>query len=194
MTKLDSILKQIGEFGKFQKSVYALLNFLTIMQCCQMFLLVFVADKPQWKCSRGEQSYLDQDQKKQGYPCYKNGSMCYNLTFNGEFTSIATEWKLVCNEEYKANIAQAIVMAGCLTGAVVFGGLADRHGRKYAIVLMQSLASVFCFASALVQSYEQFVILRFLCAATLTGSGTTIFVLISEILGPGLRGRVNRLH
>ena len=188
MSRLNKIWVQIGEFGRFQKSVYLLLNILTISQCCQRFLLVFVADKPQWQCSENEHSYLDQVTDNQGYPCYKNGSVCRNVTFDNEFTSIATEWKLVCDQEYKTNGAQAIILVGSLLGVVVLGGMADQRGRKFAIIFMQSLAAVFCFASGFAQSYVQFVILQSLGAAMLRAGGMTIFVLISEIIGPECRG------
>lgn len=184
MSQLNDILSRIGEFGPFQKRLYLLLNFLTVLRCFQMFLLVFVADKPEWECGvDGE--FLNSKEK---FPCLSNGSSCKNVQFSGEFTSIASEWRLICDKEYKRSLAHAIVMVGCLLGSVLFGGMADKRGRKSTIVLLYSISSVSCIASGLAQSYGQFVICRFITAVVLNGSSTAVFVLISETVGQRSKG------
>ena len=176
---LNNILSRIGEFGPFQIRVYLLLNALSVLRCCQMFLLVFIADKPQWNCLLDD-LILDGNKK---FPCLNNGSVCSNVQFSGEFTSIASEWRLICDKEYKRSLANALVMTGCLVGAVLFGGMADKRGRKSSIVLLHSVASVSCIASGLAQTYELFVLFRFITAVVLSGCSTAVFVLVSEIVG-----------
>ena len=149
-----------------------------------MFLLVFVADKPPWKCVT-DGNLLETNEK---YPCLKNGSPCYNVQFSGEFTSIASEWRLICDKEYKRTLANAVVMVGCLFGAVLFSGMADKQGRKYTIVVLYSIASVCCFVSGLAQTYEQFVLLRFIASVMMNGASTATFVLISETVGRSSKG------
>lgn len=186
----DDILKNIGEFGRYQKKIYFLVNTMSLFQCCQMLMLVFVADKPHWHCSQREKLFLKQDKidKMQLYPCYENGSVCRDITFSEEFTSIATEWKLVCDQEYKANLAQSVMMTGCLIGVVISGRVADRLGRKFVIISTQILAYVFGIVTGFVQSYYQFLVVRFLCGMTVVGGGLSGFVLLSEIIGPSYRG------
>ena len=186
MSQLNNILSRIGEFGPFQIRVYLLLNALTVFRCFQMFLLVFIADKPQWNCLVDDQ-ISDRDKK---FPCLNNGSACANVQFSGEFTSIASEWRLICDNEYKRSLANALVMTGCLLGAVLFGGMADKRGRKSSIVLLYSVASVSCIASGLAQTYAQFVLLRFITAVVLNGSSTAVFVLVSETVGQSSKGIV----
>ena len=159
----DNVLRGIGQFGRYQRKMYLLLNLISLFQCCQVLLLVFVADKPQWRCSKEEQSLLDQEKNSQGHPCYKNASVCENMMFNGEFTSVVTEWNLVCDQEYKANVAQSITMQ---TATYLFGLL-----------------------TGLVQTYYQFLLVRFLCGMTVVGGNLASFVLMSEIIGPSYRGR-----
>ena len=185
MSQLNNILSRIGEFGPFQMRVYLLLNALTVFRCFQMFLLVFVADKPQWNCPVDGEYLSDENEK---FPCLKNGSSCENVQFSGEFTSIASEWRLICDREYKRSLAGAVVMTGCLLGAVLFAGMADKRGRKSTIVLLHSVASVSCVASGLAQTYEQFVLLRFITAVMLNGGSTAVFVLISETVGQSAKG------
>lgn len=149
-----------------------------------MFLLVFVADKPRWQCGNdGQPSTANGN-----FPCLRNGSLCENAQFSREFTSIASEWRLVCDQEYKRSLASAIVMAGCFLGAVLFGGMADKLGRKPTIVGLYSVASFSCIASGFSQSFEQFILFRFITAVMLNGSSTAVFVLISETVGRSSKG------
>ncbi|XP_065263772.1 solute carrier family 22 member 6-B-like [Emys orbicularis] len=45
-------------------------------------------------------------------------------------STIITEWHLVCGQRALKDFAQSIYMAGVLVGALVYGGLADRLGRR----------------------------------------------------------------
>lgn len=153
-----------------------------------MFLLVFVADKPKWSC-HVDDGRLMGNQSQESFPCLINGSSCEHVHFSGEFTSIASEWGLICDQEYKRNFASAVVMAGRLLGAVLFGGMADKRGRKSTIVLLNSVASVFCLASGFACSFEQFVFFRFVTAVMLNGCSTATFVLISETVGQRSKGK-----
>ena len=183
----DNILKSIGEFGPYQKKVYFILNCLSFFQCFQMFLLVFVADKPRWQCRNVPRRYMD---KNFDYPCLKNGSVCGAIVFDKEFTSVVTEWNLVCDQEYMANIGQSVMMLGCLIGVITAGRLSDRIGRYYVTVGSQFLAFSFGIATALVQSYSQFLVARFLCGLVIVGGNLSSFVIMTEIIGPSYRGKL----
>ncbi|XP_028396517.1 solute carrier family 22 member 15-like [Dendronephthya gigantea] len=184
----DNILRKIGEFGPFQKKVFFILNSLSFFQCCQMFLLVFVGDKPRWRCSNvAIKPYLD---KNLEYPCLKNGSACREISFDGEFTSVVSEWDLVCDQEYKANIAQSVMMLGCLIGVITAGRLSDRIGRRYVTIYSQLLAFALGVVTAFVQNYTQFLFVRFLCGLVVVGGNLSCFVIQSEIIGPSYRGEL----
>lgn len=183
----DNILKKIGEFGPFQKKVYFILNSLSFFQCCQMFLLVFVGDKPRWHCSNVAIKHLDQNLE---FPCLNNGSACREITFDGEFTSVVSEWNLVCDQEYKANMGQSVTMLGCLIGVIVAGRLSDRIGRRYVIIYSQISAFALGIVTAFVRDYSQFLLARFLCGLVVVGGNLSCFVLQSEIIGPSYRGEL----
>ena len=184
----DNILKNIGEFGLFQKKVYLILNCLSFFQCFQMFLLVFVADKPRWQCRNVGKQYLDKDVE---YPCLKNGSACEVIVFDKEFTSAVTEWNLVCDQEYMAHIGQSVMMLGCLIGVIPAGRLSDRFGRRYVTIGSQLLDFSFGVVTALVQSYSQFLVARFLCGVVVVGGNMSSFVIMTEIIGPSYRGKLS---
>ena len=124
------------------------------------------------------------------YPCLKNGSVCGAIVFDKEFTSVVTEWNLVCDQEYMANIGQSVMMLGCLIGVITAGRLSDRIGRYYVTVGSQFLAFSFGIATALVQSYSQFLVARFLCGLVIVGGNLSSFVIMTEIIGPSYRGKL----
>ncbi|KAM7318616.1 hypothetical protein ACRRTK_021728 [Alexandromys fortis] len=97
-----------------------------------------------------------------------------------EFSStIATEWDLVCEQRGLNKITSTCFFVGVLLGAVVYGHLADRFGRRQLLLVAYVSSLVLALASAASVNYIMFVITR-----TLTGSalaGFTIIVLPLEL-------------
>ncbi|XP_053225166.1 solute carrier family 22 member 6-B-like [Podarcis raffonei] len=94
-------------------------------------------------------------------------------TYDGQvFTStIVTEWDLVCDFRTLQQMAQSIYMAGVLVGAVAFGGLSDKFGRKALLIwsCLQMAVSGSCAAFA--PSFTAYCIFRFLSGMALSGIG-----------------------
>ncbi|XP_018409837.1 PREDICTED: solute carrier family 22 member 6-B-like [Nanorana parkeri] len=64
-------------------------------------------------------------------PC-KPGDWKYDLS---TYTStIISKWDLVCEREWMKELAQSVYMSGVLVGAIVYGSLADRFGRRVVIL------------------------------------------------------------
>lgn len=99
---------------------------------------------------------------------------------HSEFSStIATEWDLVCEQRGLNKITSTCFFVGVLLGAVVYGHLADRFGRRQLLLVAYVSSLVLALASAASVNYIMFVITR-----TLTGSalaGFTIIVLPLEL-------------
>ncbi|XP_023368628.1 solute carrier family 22 member 7 isoform X2 [Otolemur garnettii] len=97
-----------------------------------------------------------------------------------EFSStIATEWDLVCEQKGLNRATSTFFFAGVLVGAVAFGYLSDRFGRRRLLLVAYVSALVLGLASAASVSYVMFAITR-----TLTGSalaGFTIIVMPLEL-------------
>ncbi|KAL2083667.1 hypothetical protein ACEWY4_021440 [Coilia grayii] len=106
-------------------------------------------------------------------PC-QNGWMFDNSTFK---STLASEWDLVCENKGFNKATTTIFFIGVMFGAVTFGSLSDRYGRR--IMLLVSYVSGMSFAviSAFSTSYIMFAVLRFL-----TGFGITGIVIISSVL------------
>ncbi|KAK2113750.1 hypothetical protein P7K49_008016 [Saguinus oedipus] len=97
-----------------------------------------------------------------------------------EFSStIATEWDLVCEQKGLNKAVSTFFFTGVLVGAVAFGYLSDRFGRRRLLLVAYVSTLVLSLASAASVSYVMFAITR-----TLTGSalaGFTIIVMPLEL-------------
>uniref|UniRef100_A0A8D0E6A7 Major facilitator superfamily (MFS) profile domain-containing protein n=1 Tax=Salvator merianae TaxID=96440 RepID=A0A8D0E6A7_SALMN len=84
-------------------------------------------------------------------------------------STIVTEWDLVCEFRTLQQMAQSIYMAGVLVGAVAFGSLSDKFGRKALLIwsCLQMAVSGSCAAFA--PSFTAYCIFRFLSGMALSG-------------------------
>ncbi|KAJ8248566.1 hypothetical protein GJAV_G00243360 [Gymnothorax javanicus] len=97
---------------------------------------------------------------------------------NSTFTStIATEWDLVCDKKSLNKATATIFFIGVMLGAVVFGSLCDRYGRRTMLMVSYILGMTFGLASAFSTSYLMFAIMRFF-----TGLGLAGMSIISPVL------------
>ncbi|KAK9411489.1 solute carrier family 22 member 16 [Crotalus adamanteus] len=74
-------------------------------------------------------------------------------------------------------------MLGVLIGAVIFGDLADRLGRRYILWLTSTGQFIFGIAVAFTFNYTSFVIVRFLLAMVSSGYLVVVFVYVTEYTG-----------
>lgn len=144
---------------------------------CQRYLT------PQWHLlARNESSALGEDGEDwDGFDvalqeCTDGWS--YNMT---EMTStIISDWHLVCDLRSLKQMAQTIYMGGVLVGAIIFGGLSDRYGRRILLLLSNLLMAVSGTCAAFSPSFPLFCLFRFGCGMALSGLGLNTFSLIVE--------------
>ncbi|XP_075453730.1 solute carrier family 22 member 16 isoform X1 [Ascaphus truei] len=98
-------------------------------------------------------------------------------------SSIVTEWDLVCDREWLAKLAQPTFMFGVLIGAVIFGDIADRVGRRPIMLFTSTGQFIFGIAVAFTFDYYSFVIVRFLLAMVSSGYLVVVFVYVTEYVG-----------
>ncbi|KAM3623180.1 uncharacterized protein V6R79_008064 [Siganus canaliculatus] len=106
-------------------------------------------------------------------PC-KTGWVYDNSTFKSTLTS---EWDLVCDKRGKNKATATIFFIGVMLGAMAFGSLSDRFGRRYLLLVAYVSALVFGVSSAFSTSYVMFTVLRFLTGFCING-----IVIISTVL------------
>ena len=185
---VDGALKQVGEFGRHQRKLFILISISALSCYFQMLVLVFTAATPKWICPAENKANLKHCKSLESC-CDLDGFICDGASFSTNFTSIATEWNLLCGQTYKNELAQSIFMAGTLIGAPLIGGLADKHGRKKLWLFSYFLAGGLAFLSGFSPSYHVFVSLRFLVGMFAGGGGLIVFVLCTESIGPSYRGK-----
>ncbi|XP_030604300.1 solute carrier family 22 member 7-like [Archocentrus centrarchus] len=100
---------------------------------------------------------------------------------NSTFTStLATEWDLVCDHKKLTKTTGTIFFCGVMTGALVFGYLCDKYGRKNLLLVSYISSCVLGFSSAFANSYTLFAVLRFFTGLGLTGISIISIVLSVE--------------
>uniref|UniRef100_A0A8C5Q7D1 Solute carrier family 22 member 16 n=1 Tax=Leptobrachium leishanense TaxID=445787 RepID=A0A8C5Q7D1_9ANUR len=98
-------------------------------------------------------------------------------------SSIITDWDLVCDREWLGKLVQPTFMFGVLLGAVIFGDIADRVGRRPIMWFTSTSQFVFGVAVAFTSDYYSFVIVRFFLAMVSSGYLVVVFVYVTEYVG-----------
>lgn len=104
----------------------------------------------------------------------QNGWVYDNSTFKSTLTS---QWDLVCDRRSKNKATATIFFIGVMFGAMTFGSLSDRYGRRNLLLVSYVSAMLFAVASAFSTSYIMFTVLRFFTGFCITG-----IVIISTVL------------
>ncbi|KAK2879613.1 solute carrier family 22 member 6 [Channa argus] len=115
----------------------------------------------------------------------------YNMTDMS--STIISDWHLVCDLRSLKQMGQTIYMGGVLVGAMVFGGLADRYGRRILLLMSNLLMAVSGTCAAFSTSFPLFCLFRFGCGMALSGVGLNTFSLIVEWIPTRVRTVVGTL-
>ncbi|XP_022614327.1 solute carrier family 22 member 7-like isoform X2 [Seriola dumerili] len=104
----------------------------------------------------------------------QNGWVYDNTTFKSTLTS---QWDLVCDKRGKNKATATIFFIGVMFGAVTFGSLSDKFGRRIMLLVSYVSGMLFAVASAFSSSYVMFAVLRFFTGFCITG-----IVIVSAVL------------
>ncbi|NXT99509.1 SV2A protein, partial [Buphagus erythrorhynchus] len=96
--------------------------------------------------------------------------------------------KDMCLSDSNKGMLGLIVYLGMMVGAFVWGGLADRLGRRQCLLISLSVNSIFAFFSSFVQGYGTFLFCRLLSGVGIGGSIPIVFSYFSEFLAQEKRG------
>ena len=112
----------------------------------------------------------------------------WDVSLNGFLTPLlGTEFGLSTGQRGLVATANLVGMA---VGAVAWGTVADRLGRKKAFSLTLLIFALFSVAGALAPTWEIFLVLRFLAGVGLGGCIPVDYALVSEFSPRKQRGRV----
>ncbi|XP_068583341.1 solute carrier family 22 member 7a [Cebidichthys violaceus] len=84
-------------------------------------------------------------------------------------STTATEWDLVCGDKHLNQALATYFFLGVTVGAILFGHLSDKFGRKSMLLVALIASTTFGVASAFSASYVMFAVCRALCGVALSG-------------------------
>jgi MFS family permease len=91
----------------------------------------------------------------------------------------------------EVGVAAGAYVAGAVMGAVLFGGLADRYGRRRLFFVTLGVYAAATITSGLAPNFPVFLAMRFLTGAGIGGEYAAINSAIQEFMPARLRGRVD---
>ncbi|XP_076606774.1 solute carrier family 22 member 6 [Chaetodon auriga] len=159
-------------------------------QRCQRYIT------PQWHLllKNGTSSSGEQGDTQDGLDIELQGctdGWFYNLTERS--STIISDWDLVCDLRSLKQMGQTIYMGGVLVGALFFGVLSDRYGRRILLLLSNLLMAVSGTCAAFSNSFSLFCLFRFGCGMALSGLGLNTFSLIVEWIPTRVRTAVGTI-
>ncbi|XP_069508618.1 solute carrier family 22 member 4-like [Ambystoma mexicanum] len=102
-------------------------------------------------------------------------------------STTATEWNLVCDEDWKGPLTTSLFFAGVLAGSFISGQLSDRFGRKPVLFATMAVQTGFSFIQVFSNSWEMFTVLFLIVGMGQISNYVAAFIIGSEILGKSER-------
>jgi MFS family permease len=112
------------------------------------------------------------------------------VTLVGSIAAVLTEKDTLHFTTAQATAAGSFYLAGAVAGALFFGYLTDRFGRKKLFMVTLGVYLLFTVATALSWSFWSFMAFRFLAGTGIGGEYSAINSAIDELVPARVRGRV----
>ncbi|EFX83170.1 hypothetical protein DAPPUDRAFT_48504 [Daphnia pulex] len=119
-------------------------------------------------------------------PCSTVDGWDYDLS-GGMYHTIVSESNWVCEDDWRANFAQAMFFAGAIVGSLLFGLLADWYGRLPVLVLSNVLACGAGVATGFCRGFVDFVVCRFLVGMAYDLHYMMMYIILMEYVSPEKR-------
>src|SRR3954449_9717538 len=114
----------------------------------------------------------------------------FEVTLVGAIASVLTKTETLHLTTHQASSAGTWYLLGAVAGALFFGYLTDRLGRKKLFMVTLGVYLVFTVATAFAWNYYSFAIFRVLAGAGIGGEYAAINSAIDELIPARVRGRV----
>ncbi|CAH1774398.1 unnamed protein product [Owenia fusiformis] len=216
---LDDVLQLLGAHGRFQVIAWAIIatanNFPSVMH---MNIMTFMGFEPNHHCKIPDNSTLNESipvELKNGLievdKCHRYETFYSNDTTIGSrslvgcdngwtydrdpiTSSIVTEWNLVCKDNFLPEMSLTILNVGVMVGAVLFGFLSDKYGRKKVLFGCVAAQAVVGGLLSLSVNIYMFICLRFIIGMLEQGVNITGFIMAMELFPPKERVPFGIIH
>lgn len=181
---IDDMLRAVGEYGRFQKTINIMFAIIAFPSAYQLMISYFAFDEPSWRCTKNSSW------------CRLNGTFpfadkrhCQYQRSEWDYVehrsySIVTEFDLHCDREYMVELATSTIFIGWMFGATFLGWCIDTFGRTKPLFISVASVIVFGFLSAFMPNIYAFIACRFIIGFFLPGTFPQImFTYISEVVG-----------
>ena len=206
---VDNLMKAIGNPGKYQVLIFALTSINFMIMLSTHFTMIFFAAKTKHHCRVAKGRNISDiplimsngQRQLDGCNLYENGNKTQTIPCNNGWTysmeereqTIISEFDLVCDDAYKADLATTIYFCGVTLGGIFFGVLADRFGRWPIIAITLLAAGIIGITIFIFRTYIAFVVLRFCLGLAIQGLQSSSVVLSMELFSAKYRGHVGVL-
>lgn len=183
----DKLVNAIGQFGKWQLMLWLLIaSPIKISSAWQQLGIVFLAPATSFMCVETNLTNIIEMNT-----CYSD---CVGYNYYTDFeNTIISQFELICEKAWLSNFTQTICMFGVLMGSIIFGFIADRYGRRPALLISCMLILVTSVGEAFCKVYWLFTAVRFFVGLATAGTMLCSFILMMEIIGPMKRELMNCL-
>ncbi|XP_049327123.1 solute carrier family 22 member 7a [Astyanax mexicanus] len=210
--RFEEVLDEVGGFHRFQFVILHILSIPRVILPLNFLLHNFISAVPPHHCALPhlDDRYADHTPQPQLLPHDPDGALSscrqfpelenFNSSGTGSNGSVpcqygwtydrrifnsttATEWDLVCDSKHLNQALATFFFMGVMMGAVLFGYLADRFGRKPMLLVSFVSSCVLGVAIAFSSSFLMFAICRTLSGVALTGMSITTLALSIEWTG-----------
>ena len=180
---VDSVLQQIGEFGRGQQRHFVICMSTWAVVAFQTLAAVFsTPDSADWMCSSNNSYCNDSGIQTTTPPCNETSWHYVSST-----ATVTAEFGLVCDRHWLVSILGSIFFVGYLIGAGVSGVVADKYGRLLSFKMLVYCLLLACFITAFAPTVFVLCLARFGSGCFAGGLAMVAYVLTSEVIGPSYR-------
>ncbi|OAF65230.1 Organic anion transporter 1 [Intoshia linei] len=190
-------LHQLTSTRRYQVFIFLVISiFDSIPSIIHMNAFTFLGYTPKHRCAMGlndtEYSHYQNvnytNSIGKNFKCYlpNNKSCDKGWVFDKSFiqSSTTSEWNLVCENNILPEMSQAMFNVGVMIGALIFGHLSDRFGRKKIFISCLVLQSLFGTIAAFVTHFTLFVVIRMIVGCLEQGINIVGFIMAIELFLP----------
>ncbi|XP_078376214.1 organic cation transporter protein-like [Oculina patagonica] len=183
---VDQVLDRIGSLGFYQIRLIFILGYIEWFNITfQVMVPSFISAEPNWMCAANHSSCNLTGEFKPGDKLYNERCDMPRdaWKFADDYTSVVTQFDLVCDKALLGTISTSLLFAGWLFGAIGGGVLSDKIGRKPVLFVFSVACSLFALLAAFPNVFWLFMLFRLLVGICIGGGAMGLYVLAVEFVG-----------